>query len=115
MSITRIDSGKRMSQAVVFNGVVHLAGQVASDGRLDVAGQTRQVLAAIDALLAQAGTNKNRLLTAQIYLADINDFNAMNVEWEAWVSPGNAPTRATVEAKLADPDLKVEVIVSAAV
>lgn len=115
MSITRIESGQRMSQVVAFNGVVHLSGQVAQDGSVDVAAQTRQVLESIDRLLGLAGTNRNRLLTAQIYLADIADFDAMNTVWEAWVSRGNAPTRATVEARLASPDLKVEIVVSAAV
>lgn len=114
MSITRIQSGARMSEAVVFNGVVYLAGQVPSDASLDIGGQTRQVLAAIDALLASAGTDKSRLLTAQIFLADMSDFAGMNAEWDAWVSPGNTPTRATVEAKLANPRLKVEIVVTAA-
>ena len=114
MSITRIDSGKRMSEAVVFNGVVYLAGQVPDDESLDIGGQTRQVLAAIDALLAKAGTNKTRLLTAQIFLADMADFAGMNAEWDAWVSPGNTPTRATVQAKLANPNYKVEIVVTAA-
>lgn len=114
MSIKRLESGKRMSEAVIFNDVVNLAGQVPSDSSLDIGGQTRQVLAAIDALLAQAGTDKSKLLTAQIFLADIADFQGMNAEWDAWVSPGNAPTRATVQALLANPKLKVEIVVTAA-
>jgi enamine deaminase RidA (YjgF/YER057c/UK114 family) len=114
MSITRIQSGARMSEAVVFNGVVYLAGQVPGDASLDIGGQTRQVLASIDALLASAGTDKSRLLTAQIFLADMGDFAGMNAEWDAWVSPGNTPTRATVEARLANPRLKVEIVVTAA-
>ena len=114
MSITRIESGARMSEAVIFNGVVYLAGQVPADASLDIGGQTKQVLAAIDELLARAGTDKSKLLTAQIFLADMADFKGMNVEWDAWVSPGNTPARATVEAKLANPRLKVEIVVTAA-
>ena len=115
MSIERIAPGKRMSEAVVYNGVVYLAGQVAEDGKLDVAGQPRQVLDAIDALLAKAGTDKTKLLSATVYLASIGDFAGMNSVWDAWVSQGNLPTRATVEARLAAPDLKVEIVVTAAV
>ncbi len=115
MSIQRIAPGKRMSEAVVYNGVVYLAGQVAEDGNQDAAGQTRQVLDAIDALLAKAGTDKTKLLTANIFLSSIGDFAAMNSVWDAWVSQGNLPTRATVEARLAAPNLKVEIVVTAAV
>jgi enamine deaminase RidA (YjgF/YER057c/UK114 family) len=79
-----------------------------------VKGQTRQVLSAIDELLARAGTDKTKLLTAQIWLRDINDWAKMNEVWDAWIAPGNAPTRATVEAKLARPDLLVEIMVQAA-
>jgi enamine deaminase RidA (YjgF/YER057c/UK114 family) len=104
-----------MSEASVHNGIVYLAGQVADDASADAAGQTRQVLAAIDALLAQAGSDKTRILRAQIFLADIADFAAMNSAWDEWVPAGNAPSRATVEAKLADPAWKVEIVVTAAV
>src|SRR5690606_15458801 len=114
MSIKRIEVGSRLSAAVVFNGVVYLAGQVPTDTSLDIEGQTRQVLDAIDALLAQAGTNKTRLLTAQIYLADLADFKGMNAQWEKWVSPGNTPARATVQAKLVDPGFKIEIVATAA-
>lgn len=114
MKIERLGAGKRMSEAVVFNQVVYLAGQVPQDGTLDIGGQTRQVLDAIDALLGQAGTDKSRLLTAQIFLADIADFQGMNAVWDAWVAPGNPPARATVQAKLADPSFKVEIVVTAA-
>lgn len=103
-----------MSEAVVFNGVVHVSGQVPTDPSQDIQGQTRQVLAAIDAILTKADTDKSKLLTAQIFLTDMADFKAMNTEWEAWVSPGNAPTRATVQAQLAHPSLKVEILVTAA-
>lgn len=115
MTIKRIETGPRMSQAVVYNGMVFLAGQVADDAKQDVAGQTKQVLAAIDKLLAEAGTDKSRLLMANIFLADMADFNAMNKVWEAWVSPGNTPARATVEAALARPGWLVEIVVTAAV
>lgn len=113
--ITRIESGARMSQAVVHNGMVYLAGQVGNPGE-SVTAQTQTVLAEIDRLLAAAGTDKSKILTAQIWLADINaDFAAMNAVWDAWVSQGNAPARYTGEAKLATPDYKVEIIVTAVV
>jgi enamine deaminase RidA (YjgF/YER057c/UK114 family) len=112
--IERLHSGPRMSQAVVHNDTVYLAGQVAMDPSADVVGQTRQVLAAIDALLAEAGTDKTRLLSANIYLADIGTFAQMNSVWDAWVPPGNTPARATVEARLAAPAYKVEIQVVAA-
>ena len=103
-----------MSQAVVSNGMVFLAGQVAGDTSQDVGGQTRQVLAAIDRLLGEAGSDKSRLLSAQIFLADIADFAAMNKVWEAWVVPGQTPARATVQAAMAAPDYRVEIVVTAA-
>lgn len=112
--IQRLDVGARMSEASIFEHLVHLAGQVAPDGTQDVRGQTRQVLAAIDALLARAGTDKTRLLMVQIFLADIADFPAMNEVWDAWVAPGHTPPRATVQAKLARPEWKVEIVVTAA-
>jgi enamine deaminase RidA (YjgF/YER057c/UK114 family) len=114
MTIKRFHSGPRMSQAVVFNGTVFLAGQVAEDTTQDVGGQTRQVLAAIDRLLAEAGSDKSRLLAAQIFLADMADFAAMNKSWEAWVVPGQTPARATVQAAMAKPEYKVEIVVTAA-
>ena len=112
--ITRIETGPRMSQAVVHGNTVHLAGQVAPDTGADVAGQTRQVLAAIDRLLQAAGTDKTRILSATVYLADIAAFGAMNAAWEACVAPGHAPARATVEARLALPAYQVEIVVVAA-
>jgi enamine deaminase RidA (YjgF/YER057c/UK114 family) len=112
--IERLHPGPRMSQAVVHGDTVYLAGQVASDPATDVAGQTRQVLAAIDALLAEAGTDKTRILSANIYLADIGTFGQMNAVWDGWVAPGHAPARATVEARLAAPAYKVEIQVVAA-
>lgn len=112
--IKRIECGTRMSMAVVHNGVAYLAGQVGKPGE-SVTEQTREVLAQVDRLLAEAGTDKTRILTAQIWLADMGDFAEMNAVWDAWVPQGNCPARATGEAKLATPDYKVEVIVTAAV
>lgn len=111
--IKRIECGPRMSEAVIHNGVVYLAGQVGNPGD-SVAGQTREVLAQVDRLLALAGTDKTRILKAQIWLADIADFAEMNAVWDEWVPQGHCPARATGEAKLATPDYKVEVIVTAA-
>ena len=113
--IQRIDPGSRMSEASIHNGIVYLAGQVPEDTSLDIEGQTRDVLAAIDALLARAGSDKTRILRAQIFLAHIADFAGMNRAWDAWVVPGNAPARATVEARLAKSEWKVEIVVTAAV
>ena len=115
MTIRRIEPGKRMSQASVHGNTVYLAGQVADDTKQDVAGQTRQVLAQIDKLLAEAGTDKSRILFAQIVLADIKSFADMNGVWDAWVAPGNTPARATIEAKLVAPEYKIEIIVTAAI
>lgn len=111
--ITRLDTGPRMSQAVIANGFVFLAGQVGDPGT-PVADQTRAVLAQIDDLLARAGTDKTRIVSAQIWMADMADFAAMNAVWDAWVPQGHAPARATGESALATPDYKVEVIVTAA-
>ncbi|HEU0200052.1 MAG TPA: RidA family protein [Burkholderiaceae bacterium] len=114
MTIKRLQGGPRMSEAVVHNGVVYLAGQVAADATQDIGGQTRQVLAQIDALLAEAGADKTRILRAQIFLADVAEFPGMNAVWDGWVAKGNAPARATVQAKLAKPEWKVEIVVTAA-
>lgn len=115
MLIKRIESGARMSQAVVANGFAFLAGQVAPDPSADVEGQTRQVLGEIDRLLAAAGTRKDRILTATIYLADISTFADMNRAWEAWVAAEGKPARATVEAKMVAPEYRVEIQVTALV
>lgn len=115
MTLQRFDVGARMSEMAVHQGVAYLAGQVAEDGSADVAGQTRQVLAAVDRLLARAGSDKSRILRAQIFLADMADFPAMNAVWDAWVVPGHTPPRATVQAALARPEWKIEVVVTAAV
>ena len=112
--VQRFDVGARLSEMTVHNGVAYLAGQVPEDASQDIQGQTAQVLAAIDALLARAGSDKSRILMAQIYLADLADFPGMNQAWDAWVAPGNAPPRATVQAALADPGWKIEVVVTAA-
>jgi enamine deaminase RidA (YjgF/YER057c/UK114 family) len=114
MGIERIDAGKRMSQAVVHGNTVYLAGQVADDPSQDVAGQTKQILGKIDALLARVGSDKSKLLSATIWLADISTFNQMNGVWDAWVIEGSTPARATVEAKLAAPNFKVEIGIIAA-
>jgi enamine deaminase RidA (YjgF/YER057c/UK114 family) len=104
-----------MSEASIHNGIVYLAGQIPETADAAIEVQTAEVLAAIDALLAQAGSDKSRILRAQIFLADINDFAGMNRAWDAWVVAGNAPARATVEAKLANPAWKVEIVVTAVV
>jgi len=111
--ITRLETGPRMSQAVIHGGTVHLAGQVGAPGK-SVTEQTKAVLAEIDRLLTAAGTDRTRILYAQIWLADMGTFAEMNAVWDAWVPQGHAPARATGEARLAGPDYKVEIIVTAA-
>ncbi len=113
--IQRFETGPRMSEMAIHNGTVYLAGQIAEDAGADIRGQTRQVLDAIDALLAQAGSDKGRILHAQIFLTDLGNFAAMNEVWEAWVVPGQTPTRATVQAALAKPEWKIEIVVTAAI
>ncbi|WP_198119808.1 RidA family protein [Massilia rhizosphaerae] len=114
MEIKRLHVGKRLSEVSIHNGTVYLAGQIASDTKQDILGQTREVLGHIDRLLAEAGSDKSRILSTQIYITDMANFPAMNTVWEAWVVPGQTPPRATVEAKLADPACLVEVVVVAA-
>ncbi|MFN3970670.1 MAG: RidA family protein [Gemmobacter sp.] len=111
--IRRLGTGPRMSEGVCFNGIIWVAGQVGTAGD-PVADQTRQCLAEVDRILANAGTDKTRILSAQIWLADMGDFPAMNAVWDAWVPAGHTPARATGEAKLAAPGYLVEVIVTAA-
>ena len=111
--ITRHGIGTRMSEAVAYNGIVWVAGQVGTAGD-SVTDQTRQCLAEVDRILAAAGSDKTRILSAQIWLADMADFPAMNAVWDAWVPQGHTPARATGEAKLAAPAYLVEVIVTAA-
>jgi enamine deaminase RidA (YjgF/YER057c/UK114 family) len=113
MSIRRIEPGPRMSQAVVHGGIAYLAGQVGAPGA-SVAEQTRAVLAQIDRLLGEAGSDKSRILSATIWLADIGEFATMNAIWDAWVDPAHPPARATGESRLAAPEYKVEIIVTAA-
>jgi enamine deaminase RidA (YjgF/YER057c/UK114 family) len=112
--IQRFDVGARLSEMAVHNGVAYLAGQVPEDDTLDIEGQTAQVLAAIDALLARAGTDKTQLLMVQIFLADLADFDGLNRAWDAWVPAGHTPPRATVQAQLARPGWRVEIVVTAA-
>jgi enamine deaminase RidA (YjgF/YER057c/UK114 family) len=109
VSIVRIDPGPRFASAVVHGGLVYLAGHVAHNPEAGVREQTAEILASIDQHLAEAGTDKSKLLTVQIWLADISTFDEMNAAWDAWVDKANLPGRATVEAKLAAPAYKVEI------
>ncbi|KRE86827.1 aminoacrylate peracid reductase [Rhodanobacter sp. Soil772] len=113
--IQRFDSGPRMSEMTIHNGVAYLAGQVAEDTSVDIVGQTEQVLHAIDDLLKLAMTDKTNILRAEIFLADMADFAGMNEAWDQWVPQGATPARATVQAKLARPNWKIEIVVTAAV
>ncbi|MGS5088353.1 RidA family protein [Hydrogenophaga sp. A37] len=112
--IQRIGMAARYSEAAVFNGVVYLAGMVPERGDTDIAGQTADVLAQVEQRLREAGSDKSRILRTQIYLTDIREIGAMNAVWDAWVVPGTAPPRATVQAALADPAWKIEIVVTAA-
>jgi enamine deaminase RidA (YjgF/YER057c/UK114 family) len=112
--IQRFDVGARLSEMAVHNGTVYLAGQVPSDATLDMRGQARDVLAQVDALLARAGSGKTKILMAQVFLADLADYAALNEVWDAWVPAGHAPPRATVHARLADARWKLEIVVTAA-
>jgi enamine deaminase RidA (YjgF/YER057c/UK114 family) len=112
--LQRFHVGPRLSEMAIHNGTVYLAGQVPDDGTADMRGQTAQVLGMIDRLLAEAGSDKSRLLMVQIFLPDIADIVAMNEVWDAWVTPGHTPPRATVQARLADPAWKIEVVATAA-
>jgi enamine deaminase RidA (YjgF/YER057c/UK114 family) len=113
-TIQRLHPATRYSEAAIHAGTVYLAGQVADNASQDIGGQTRQVLAAIDRLLGEAGSDKTRILRAQVFLADIADYDGMNAAWDAWVAPGAAPPRATVETRLARPEWRVEIVVTAA-
>jgi enamine deaminase RidA (YjgF/YER057c/UK114 family) len=113
MTIERYEVGPRMSQVVVHGGVAYLAGIVA-ENLVPSADQTRQILAKIDRLLALAGSDKTRILKANIWLSDIGTFNEMNAVWDGWVAKGHTPARATVEARLAGPTYLVEIMVEAA-
>ncbi len=111
MTIIRHQPGTFYSAAVEYNGMVFVAGQIADDRSQQVQGQTQQVLDKIDAVLAMAGTGKSKLLSANVWLADIGDRDAMNAVWSAWVDPHNLPARATVESKLGTPATRVEIAV----
>jgi enamine deaminase RidA (YjgF/YER057c/UK114 family) len=113
MTIRRIDLGSRMSDIVIHNNTIYLAGQVGTPGG-NVATQTKEILATIDELLAKAGSDKTKILQAIIWLADMSTFAEMNAVWDGWVPQGHTPARATGEAKLAAPDYKVEIIITAA-
>jgi enamine deaminase RidA (YjgF/YER057c/UK114 family) len=115
MSIERKEVGPRMSQIVIHGNTVYLAGTVAhQNAGKSVTEQTKEILATIDSHLAQAGTDKSKLLSTNIWLSDMATFAEMNAVWDAWVVPGHTPARATVEAKLAGPQYKVEIMVVAA-
>lgn len=115
MTIQRHNVGKRLSEIVVHGNTVYLAGEVPDDTSKDIGGQTQEVLAKIDKLLAKVGSDKSKLLSAQIFLPDMADFAGMNAAWEAWVIPGQTPARATIEAGLANPAYKVEIMCVAAI
>ncbi len=114
MTIERIQPGPLMSMAVVHDDTVHLAGLVAADLDADTKGQTEQILARVDELLALAGSDKTKVLKANIWLTDISEWSKMNEAWTAWVAPGSTPARATVEARLAAPKATVEIMIDAA-
>ena len=114
MSITRHHTNQRMSQIVIHGDTVYLAGQVAADAGADISVQTQQVLQKIDTLLAEVGSDKSKILSAQIWIASMGHFAQMNEVWDAWVAEGHAPARACIEARLASPDLLVEVGIVAA-
>ena len=115
MTIQRINVGKRLSEAVVHGNTVYLAGEVPDDATLDIGGQTEEVLAKIEKMLKQVGSDKAKILSAQIFLPDMKDFPGMNAAWEKWVVPGQTPARATIEAKLANAAYKVEIMCVAAI
>jgi enamine deaminase RidA (YjgF/YER057c/UK114 family) len=113
-AITRFHVGARLSETAVHNGTVYLAGQGPDDNNADIRGQTAQVLAMVDRLLAEAGSDKSRILIAQIFLSDITDIAGMNEVWDAWIPAGQTPPRATVQAALAHQGWKIEIVVTAA-
>jgi enamine deaminase RidA (YjgF/YER057c/UK114 family) len=113
--ISRLHIGPRMSQAVVHGDTVYIAGQVADDRKGSIESQTQQVLAKIDALLEAAGTDRSKLLAVSVFLPQITDFDAMNKVYDNWIDKKNPPIRACVEARLADPDLRIEMTAMAAV
>lgn len=114
MNITRIETGQRMSRIVIHNNTIYLCGQVAADATEDITGQTTTMLAKVDNLLEKVGSSREHILSATVYLRDMKDFSAMNEVWDNWVPEGYAPARACVEARLARPELLVEISVVAA-
>jgi enamine deaminase RidA (YjgF/YER057c/UK114 family) len=114
-NIQRLHPSPRYSECAIHAGTVYLAGQVANNTANDIEGQTKEVLGMIDQLLAEAGSSKDHLLMVQIFLTSMDDFAGMNTVWDAWVAKGNAPPRATVQASLANPDWRIEIVVTAAV
>jgi enamine deaminase RidA (YjgF/YER057c/UK114 family) len=114
MSIQRFHVGRRLSEIAIFNRTIYLAGQVADDVSQDIFGQTSEVLGHVDRLLAEAGSDKSCILMCQIFLSDIHHITIMNQAWDCWVAEGNAPPRATVEARLANPEWLIEIVVTAA-
>ncbi|MCP3897100.1 RidA family protein [Moraxella sp.] len=114
-NITKLDSNDTLSEIAIHNGVVYLAGQVPNDDSLDIKGQSREVFANIDAALAKAGSNKSKILSAQVFITDLANFDAFNSEWNQWVKGITPPARATVEAKLVNPNWLIEIMVVAAI
>ena len=114
MTIQRHNVGKRLSEIVVHTGTVYMAGEVPDDTSKAITAQTEEVLAKIEKSLKQVGSDKSKLLSAQIFIADMADFAGMNAAWDKWVVQGATPARATIEAKLANPAYKVEIMVVAA-
>lgn len=114
MAVIRHHVGKRLSEIAIHNSTVYLAGQIAENTQQDIAGQTREVLGHVDRLLADADSDKTHLLSVQIFLSDMANFPGMNAVWDEWVTQGATPPRATVEAKLANPECLVEIVVVAA-
>lgn len=114
MNVERLYVGERLSEVAIHQGIVYLAGQIPGDTSQDILGQTHEVLGHVERLLNEAGSDKSRILSCQVFLKDINDIGAMNAVWDAWVVPGSTPPRATVEAKLARSEWMIEVVVVAA-
>ncbi|MBS0220224.1 MAG: RidA family protein [Proteobacteria bacterium] len=112
--VERIDPGPRLCEATIHGDRIHCSGMIPEDLSADITGQVKQALGEIDSLLAKGGSDKTKILSAVIWLSDIDDFAAMNAVWDAWVVPGHTPARATVQARLSDPRMKVEIMVVAA-
>ena len=115
MNIQKIDSNDTITEIAIYNGVVYLAGQVPDDDSLEIVGQTREGLANIDKALVKAGTDKSRLLTAQVFIKNLEDFDEFNAEYTAWIAGNVPPTRATVQANLVNPNWLVEIVVTAGI